>query len=222
MSEPYKIVILSARAENLVPCVRAIRAQEPDLPADHVVVVDDGARETAEPQLPGVHWERGVKPFVFARNANIGIRAAQSDVVLLNDDALLQTPRGLTRMVEAARARPDFGVVAAAVDGVVGNARQHRHPDLTGMHEEPHALMFVCVLLPRVVVDRVGLLDERFVGYGYEDNDYSDRVRAAGLKLGIWHDCVVEHGSLHSTFRTRADIRELTRENFNIYRGRPR
>ena len=47
MSEPYKIVILSARAENLVPCVRAIRAQEPDLPADHVVVVDDGARDDA-------------------------------------------------------------------------------------------------------------------------------------------------------------------------------
>ncbi len=215
----YKVVILSARASNLVPCVRALQAMEPDLPPDHVVVVDDGARSEAEPALPGLCWVQGAKPFVFARNANLGIAAADSDVVLLNDDALLQTPRGLTTMVEAVRQRPELGLCSPAVKGVVGNDRQRWYPGAAGLREEPTALMFVCVLIPREVYARVGPLDERFVGYGYDDNDYSDRVRATGLRLGVWHDTVVEHGSLASTFRTRADIRKITLDNFKLYQA---
>lgn len=219
----YKVVILSARAGNLVPCVRALLAMEPDLPPENVVVVDDGARPEAEPELPPLLWVTGQKPFVFTRNANLGIEAAQSDVILLNDDAILQTPRGFSAMVEAARARPELGLCAAAVDGIVGNPRQRAQPGVTGMQDEPQALMFVCVLIPRAVYERVGPLDERFVGYGYDDNDYSDRVLRSGLRLGIWHTTVVEHGSIPSTFRTRADIDEITRQNHRIYwASRPR
>ena len=68
---------------------------------------------------------------------------------------------------------------------------------------------FVCVYIPRTTIERVGLLDERYVDYGSEDDDYCLSVRKAGLKIGIHDGCYVEHGKLPSTFRSgrNADIR---------------
>ena len=39
----FKVVILSARAANLIPCVQSVLANEPSLLPDHIMVVDDGA-----------------------------------------------------------------------------------------------------------------------------------------------------------------------------------
>ena len=113
----FKVVILSAKASNLVPCVRSLLANEPDLPPEHVIVVDDGARAEAEAQLPPVRWLDGARPFIFSRNANLGIRAAESDVILLNDDARLLTPRGFTLLAEQVRSQPAIGVCSAGIRG---------------------------------------------------------------------------------------------------------
>ena len=63
-------------------------------------------------------------------------------------------------------------------------------------------LAFVCVFIPRSMLDLVGLLDERFTGYGGDDVDYCHRVRAAGLKLGITGRATVVHGDGRSSFST--------------------
>ncbi len=216
----FSVVILSARAANLVPCVRSVLAHEPELPPERILVVDDGARAEAEPQLPGVRWVHGAKPFVYARNANLGIGAAGTDVVLLNDDARLLTSRGLSLLAEQAGRQPGLGILSAGVRGVVGNPRQlaSRVPRF---RPEPRLLAFVCVYLPWEVYQQVGPLDERFTGYGWEDNDYCARVLAAGLRLGVWDGCVVDHdGALPSTFRTRPDLLALFEQNRRLYRAK--
>ena len=139
-----KIVILSATASNLVPCVRAILTHEPDLPPDHIIVVDDGARPEAEAHLSPVQWVAGIKPFIFARNANLGIRAADDDVILLNDDACLNTPQGFTQLAQLVKGQPHIGVCSAGIRGLIGNPRQLA----TSQRElrfEDHTLAFVCV-----------------------------------------------------------------------------
>jgi hypothetical protein len=82
----------------------------------------------------------------------------------------------------------------------VGNQNQWRQ---TGdrIRQESRQICFICVLIPRRTIDTVGMLDERFVGYGMDDDDYSLRVRKAGLKLGIYDGCFVDHSSLTSSFR---------------------
>ncbi len=216
---PFKVVILSGSAANLVPCVRAVLAHEPDLPPSHVVVVDDGAREQAEGQLPPLHWVPGVKPFVFARNANLGLRAAGTDVVLLNDDALLMSPRGFTQLSGQVRARAEVGLCSAAVRGVVGNPRQLASRPGPPLRLEPRSLAFVCVYIPQAVYAQLGPLDERFTGYGFEDNDYCARARAAGRRLAVWDGCVVDHsGELPSSYRTRPDLPDLYGENRQRFR----
>lgn len=214
---PFAVVIPSARAQNLVPCVRAILAHEPELPPDRIVVVDDGARADAEGQLPGVRWIPGIKPFVYARNVNLGIRAADTDVILLNDDALLVTPRGFTQLAEQVRGRPHVGVCSAGILGVVGNESQ----TATGRREfrdGESAVPFACVYLPKWVYQRVGPLDERFTGYGYEDIDYCTRVRKKGFMVGIWDGCALEHpGDLVRSYQNRADFSSLLRESEALF-----
>src|SRR6185437_10799564 len=168
-----------------------------------LIVVDDGL-DLADPSLKNFicshcHLIQGERPFIFARNVNEGIRAAgDDDVVLLNDDALLESPRGFSLLQQAAEEHPDFGVISASCNNV-GNRNQW--PQNIGLREDPRMVCFVAVLIPRRTIEAVGLLDERFTGYGCEDDDYCLRVRKAGLKIGIHDGCYVDHGSLTSTYR---------------------
>jgi GT2 family glycosyltransferase len=217
----YQVVITSRSATNLIACVQSIIEHEPELPRRDIIVVDDGARGRAEAELPGLTWVEGARPFVFARNANLGIAAAgTTDIILLNDDATLVTPGGFTHLARTVRDQPELGICSAAVHGVVGNPRQ-RPRGANGVRPETKALAFICVYLPRTTLQRLGPLDERFVGYGFEDNDYCLRATASGLQLGIWDGCVVDHtGKLPSSFRTSPRAIALLQQNRRIFQAK--
>jgi GT2 family glycosyltransferase len=229
------VIIPSKNIDNLRPCVEAVRANEPEC---EIAVVDDSIGPAAERsdimafchEQSDIIWHRGRKPFVYAANCNLAVRDAFAEegslreydgmkpagaVVLLNDDALLKTPGGFSAMYRQWESAPEFGLIASSCNNV-GNANQlPRGAPLLRM--EPRVLCFVCVLIPRSTWDRVGPLDERFVHYGWEDNDYCRRVREAGLKLGISDRCYVDHSSLRSTFRGDAAAAGDIRPNQRIY-----
>lgn len=195
----FAVVIPSKTFDNLVTSLPLARGYEPEA---KIVVIDDGI------EFPSADAKRfvlkyaelipGISPFVFARNMNIGIQAAgSSDVVLLNDDALLKTPGGFSRLQQVCQDRPEIGILAP-VTNVTGAADQK--PQGIGVREVSH-IAFVCVYIPRRTLDAVGVLDERFVTYGWEDNDYCHRVKREGLKIAVHDDVFIDHGSLRSTFR---------------------
>lgn len=191
----YSVVILSKDASKLRCCINAVRAN--DVLA-RIIVVDDGLTAPVTLRESDIAVP-GEKPFCYARNANIGILAAgDDDVILLNDDALLETPNGFAALERAALEHPEYGVIGATANNV-GNLAQKPHG--IGLREDPRMVCFICVYIPRRTIDAVGLLDERFVGYGYDDDDYCLRVRRAGLKIGIHDGCFVDHGTLRSSFR---------------------
>lgn len=193
---PLSIVIPSRNASNLMSCIFAIKAHES---APRIVVVDDGLEwpnaEVKQFVTSSATIVPGEKPFIFSRNANIGIRAAApDDVILINDDALLETHGGFSLMHMFGSFQPGFGVLSVKTNRC--------------NHGLPYSLSFVCVLIRRIVFDGSGPLDERFTGeidgemvYGGEDDDYCYRVRRAGMKIGVFDGCVVDHSKLTSTFR---------------------
>lgn len=195
------VIIPSKTASNVVRCVEAARRNN----AARIVMIDDGIDWGAMPlgweRIHAVHTVNGAKPFIFARNCNLGIKwAGKDDVILLNDDALLERPGvGFAAMQIAAAAHPEYGIISATTN-LAGNTDQQ--PRGIGLRDAgAKSVAFVCVLIPRRTIERVGLLDERFTAYGWEDNDYCRRVREAGLKVGIFDGCYVDHASLTSTFR---------------------
>jgi GT2 family glycosyltransferase len=206
------VVIPSRNVMNLIVCVEAVFRHEPGA---RVIVVDDGL-DHEELIATGLvsgwaagHFVQGAKPFVFARNVNIGIRAALAgayrDVVILNDDAVLESPGGFSIMREAAELH-SFALVSATTNlaaspfqlqttsGGVRVARKF------GANTFP-AVAFVCVLIPGRTIEAIGILDERFTAYGWEDIDYCRRIHDAGRTIGIDDRCFVDHGRLTSTFR---------------------
>lgn len=201
------IIIPSRNAANLVACVRAIRKAGETA---RIIVIDDGVNWQYVDTLPGSVADRanmeiwvGIKPFSFARNVNIGIRAAeQNDVILLNDDALLESPQGFSQLQRSAVNNPEYGIIGA-VTNVTGQPLQQRlarSQPCFGLRSVGH-IAFVAVLIPRWTLNRIGLLDDRFGSGSYEDRDYCERVTQAGLKVGVHDACYVDHGALTSTFR---------------------
>jgi GT2 family glycosyltransferase len=110
----------------------------------------------------------------------------------------------------------DIGLVSAAVRGLCGNTNQMAVQGRSGVRFEDKMLCFMAVFIPRKTINRIGLLDERFVAYGYEDDDYSLRVRRTGMKLAIYDGCVVEHAHIPSTFRQN-DVSFLVAENRRLF-----
>lgn len=190
------VVIPSKTAANFKACADAVHANEPNV---DVILVDDGVEFLDIPAAMRFAHVPGERPFIFSRNVNRGIAAAgDADVIVLNDDALLKTPGGFTLMQQAAEERRDIGIIGATTN-LVGN--QNQRPKGIGLREDPRMVCFIAVLIPRRTIDFVGLMDERFTAYGFEDDDYCLRIRRAGLKIGIHDGCYVDHGSLKSTFR---------------------
>jgi GT2 family glycosyltransferase len=214
-----RVVILSANAGNLIPCVRSVLAAESSLSSQDIIVVDDGARAAAEASLPGVRWITGITPFIFSRNANLGISMARTDVILMNDDASLVTPNGFSMLAAEALRHPEIGICSAGIRGPIGNPNQIAS-GRSNFRYDRRIIAFVCVFLPWSTYIRLGPLDERYVGYGFEDNDYCTRVMSAGLKLGIWDGCIVDHGHRPSAFRSRPDIVSLYEQNRLLYRSK--
>jgi GT2 family glycosyltransferase len=209
------VIIPSKNDANLVPCLEAVRRHEPSV---RMIIIDDGLKLDwlPRPDLEPVIGHRTGQPFVYARNCNVGIGFADGDVILLNDDALLETPGGFSAMQRAAEEHPEYGIIAATCNNV-GNPNQHPQPG-GRLRDEPRMVCFVCVLIPRRTIEAVGLLDERFIGYGCDDDDYCLRVRRASLKIGVFDGCYVDHGSLASTFRGAAGAGGDYRGNLEVFK----
>lgn len=205
----FSVVILSKNQSNLDACLRSIRDNEPSLPPDRIHVIADQTLFAISQDIPQ-HYVS--EPFIFARNANLGIKTADSDVILLNDDARLTTSQGLTKLAR----HKAKGIVSAAIVGMVGNKNQHPQTE-EEVRREPHMLCFVAVLIPKWVQAKVGTLDERFTEYGFEDNDYCRRAQEAGVGLSIFDGCVVEHGTLKPTFRSQPGWEQKLQKAQQIY-----
>ncbi len=216
----YDIVILSQQPDNLRGCLESIFENEPALPRDRIIVVDDGSRAYCEAEYPGITWVAGQKPFIFARNANLGVNRAPAGVILLNDDARLESRYGFSSLAWSSLSCQEFGIVSASINGFVGNENQKpysRRPFMRCEYEK--AVAFIAVWIPRSTISIVGLLDERFTQYGFDDNDYCRRVRMASMGVGIYDGCVVEHNSKDnkSTYRVKAEIGMMLEQNRKIY-----
>ncbi len=218
----YTVIIPSKNPTNLMACLKALRTHEPYCP---VVVVDDGLGQECVDQLVffgPIGIVAGVKPFVFARNVNAGIVFAQSwhpypytnGYVILNDDALLESPRGFELLWSARYYKPNIGLIGATTN-YTGQPLQHRRAN-GGLRIVPH-IAFVCVYIPRPTIDAVGMLDERYcLDYGCEDADYCEAVTRAGLKIAVHDGCYVDHGKLTSSFRGRPDKAISFAQNYKL------
>jgi GT2 family glycosyltransferase len=187
-------------------------------------------------------------PHGYTLAANRGIEASEGDyVVLLNSDTIV-TPGWLRRLIAHGEAHPDVGVL-----GPLSNAASHqsipavREGGAWAVNPLPEwltvegmgavlaraapsgaaSLPFLngfCYVLKRAAIERVGLFDEERFAEGYcEENDYSQRVREAGLRLAVVEDAYVHHAKSRSYGgEGRAELARAHYEGFLEKHGRER
>lgn len=182
-----------------------------------ILLVDNGSRTpaTALARKHRARLIRNPENLGFAKAVNQGMRAAKGRYLLwLNNDVLV-TPGWLEGLVAAAESSPDIAAVGPCTNHAAGfqHVPDPRAGDLKGLlrfsqgwalrHRgrvrKVHRLIGFCLLLKREVLDRVGLLDERFFPGYYEDYDYSLRLRQAGYSLAVAREVFVYHHGHRST-----------------------
>jgi GT2 family glycosyltransferase len=144
----------------------------------------------------------------FPVAANAGIKLAAGDTVVLMNNDIIVSRRWLDNMLACLYSADDIGIVGPMTNYASGI--QH-HPlgyaDLTAFHEmtreanrpDPgkwkgvNRLVGMCMVIRRQVIDRIGLLDERYAPGHYEDDDYCYRARQDGWRLMVAGDTYVHH-----------------------------
>jgi GT2 family glycosyltransferase/tetratricopeptide (TPR) repeat protein len=168
----------------------------------------------------------------FPAAANQGILAAKGDALLLLNNDTVVTTGWLRRLRAALYREPDIGLVGPcsnrvsgpqqipvdykelkAIDGFAWDWAQ-RH---AGERVPIDRLVGFCLLFRREVVERIGLLDERFGIGNFEDDDFCRRAINAGFRAEIAVDAFVHHFG-HATFQgSRVDLGQLLAENQRKY-----
>lgn len=186
---------------------------------DEILVVDnaspDGTAEVVEAlSLPSVTVIRNAENMGYARAANVGVRASQGQyVTLLNPDTEV-SPGWLEGL--AARLGEGIGAVGPVSDNIGGDqfVGHYVRPgipiaDLSSVLQQGYPgqvrstklLMGMCLMVPREVLNAVGLLDEGLF-LGADDLDFSWRLRMLGYDQVVALDVFVHHAGQKS-FETR-------------------
>lgn len=210
----FAVVVPSKTLSNITECAKAISLNSS--PGDVSLHIVNSGFDVYEFwnafscfELNFNVWvHAATSPFVFAQAVNTAVRASTEEVIIvMNDDAVLLTPGGLKTLAEAVMLNQDYGVVSSSVYGVAcnGHILAPRIPYAftdNVVRDAGKMVPFICVGFRRTVFNGLGGLDERFVDYGFEDDDFCRSARVHGLKIGFIKSVVVNHGSLPSTYRS--------------------
>lgn len=185
---------------------------------DKVVFINDGSTdERIRPLLEQACQEKSDwqllnnnKNLGFVKTANKGLKRTDGDTVLLNSDTLVSTG-WLDGLKFAAAHCVDLGTATpwsnnaeiCSLPKTLTNNPVPRHLDelakqLQTKHqatfpELPTAVGF-CMLVTAEAKRQVGYFDEQTFGHGYgEENDFSLRVKQAGLKNVLCDNVYVAH-----------------------------
>jgi tetratricopeptide (TPR) repeat protein len=110
-----------------------------------------------------------------------------------------------------------MGISSAAISGLAGSPAQASVQRLAGTKYVPN-VSFICAYLTKTALEKVGLLDEKFTGYGFEDNDFCYRAAKAKLVSAVYDGCLVVHDRQEaSSFRSRSDWHELMAVNRALF-----
>lgn len=144
----------------------------------------------------------------FPKGCNQGIEVATGDNILLLNNDVIVTQNWLENLVTSLYSAEDIGAV-----GPVTNSAAYytsipvSYTNLDEMHqfsrdfnvsdsskwEERLKLIGFCMLIKKEVIEKIGLLDERFTPGNFEDDDYSLRIRVQGYKLLLCKDVFIHH-----------------------------
>jgi GT2 family glycosyltransferase len=206
MTSVVVVMACHNRRGTTVQCLRSLVGQCPPDVSLRIVLTDDGSTDgtaaAARAIWPGIHVVQGDGSLFWAKAMALAVSAAENyDFLLwLNDDVVLD-PGALRCLLATHRALASSGqdplVVGALRDPLTGavtysgvvrqsSMRPTRFTKVVPAHHPLAAdtMNGNLVLVPRNVVECVGLIDAEF-RHGMADFDYGLRARALGCTVWV-------------------------------------
>ncbi len=166
----------------------------------------------------------------FPKAINQGLRIAQGKYIVIANNDIIFTKNWLTKMISHAETEKSIGIIGPVSNNVSGvqrvkNATYRSPSELSEFAKtietqfykqkfEFPRVAFLCTLIKREVIEKVGALDERFSPGNYEDDDYCLRAQLAGFKTVIALDVFIHHyGSASFTAEGNEKYRKLLETN---------
>ncbi|KZE77885.1 hypothetical protein AV654_20135 [Paenibacillus elgii] len=203
-------------------CIESIRKFTSQHDYEIIVVDNHSTDET----VPWLRSQSDIKAIFnnenlgFPKACNQGIEVSSGDnILLLNNDTIV-TSNWLTNLLTCLYSREEVGAVGSVTNSCsYGQSIQVPYNSIEEMHtfaiqynqssnpalwEDRLKLVGYCMVIKKNVLDKVGLLDERFTPGNFEDDDLSLRIKLAGYRLVLCRDTFIHHfGSV--SFRNNVD-----------------
>lgn len=234
---PVSVIVLTWNGIDVTrACVTSIlrRTTHPDF---RVIVVDNASTDGTLEYLRGVDGltvVENIENLGFVKGNNAGMRACDTDVVLMNNDTEIIQDDWLERMQEVAYSAADIGVVGCRLvnaEGRLVHAGTYMPvPSYWGQEypgdekdigqytsdAEVEAVIFACAYIKRELIERVGALDEEYFSY-FEDTDYCEKARGAGYRVFRCGSATVKHLENASTDLNRMDFSGTFRRSREVF-----
>jgi hypothetical protein len=235
------ILILSFnKKEDTLNCLKSVGELD-YLPFEVIVVENgstDGSLESIRTNYPNVHLLESKINFGVAGGRNLGIKFAEKFnyqyLLFLDNDALIDKS-ALSEMVNFFYANDKIGIVTpkcylmnkqntiAYAGGLSVNLFTGKIGDIgsgqedKGQFDQPFLVNASggLFLTSKEIINEVGLFDEKFNPYGWEDVDYSLRVRKNGYKIIYNPKAIFYHkGGKKSRPKIEADYERAKAKNY--------
>lgn len=243
------IIVNFNTGKNLVDCIASIQENADNLDLE-IIVVDNASKDDSRrvinklrQKFANIQAIFNTKNFGFAKAANQGIARARANyILLLNPDTVVQK-NAFKKWVDFAEENKKTGAVGARLlnpDGTI-QPSCFNFPSIknavsefwlgqeevfskfypkTGNPVKVDAVVGAALLIPKRVIEKVGLLDERYFMY-FEDLDYCRRVKKAGFDVYYLPTAKVVHylGVSGSSLTTQPDQWRRLIPSSKIYHG---
>ncbi len=215
-----------------------IASIESNTPQDYEMVIVDNASndgtisflENLRKNCSGIKIILNKENKGFPEGVNQGLTAAEGNYLILINNDVVVTKCWLERMIEIAESNPQIGIVGPISNFVSGPqldteakyktieempqyAQKVAEKNKNKILEFPR-VAFLCTLIKKEVIEKLGGLDERFSPGNFEDDDFCLRAQLAGFKTVIAKDIFIHHYGSKS-FKAAGEQKYLERLNIN-------
>jgi GT2 family glycosyltransferase/glycosyltransferase involved in cell wall biosynthesis len=145
----------------------------------------------------------------FPKAINQGIKIAEGKYILIANNDIVITKNSIKRMIEISESDEKIGIVGPISNIVSGmqHDKEAKYDSIEEMHKYAERISeknkgqvqqfprvaFLCTLIKREVIEKIGGLDERFSPGNFEDDDFCLRAQLAGYKTVIAKDVFIHH-----------------------------
>jgi GT2 family glycosyltransferase len=214
------IIILNYNTKGLLrDCLKSVLASQGKYQIETIVADNgsaDGSIEMVRAEFPSVRLLENKANLGFAKGNNEAIKIAQGrHILLLNSDTVVD-PDAFDKMIRKADSDPQIGALGPKIllpNGQLDPSARRNFPNpanaflrLFGLRKfsnynvtgpidqemEVEAIMGACMLVPRTVIEKVGVMDEEFFFYG-EDLDWCYRIKQADYKIVYYPAAQILH-----------------------------